>query len=149
MRTTSATIETLAQAQAAIEQLKSQPMHSRGEWDSPQVLHHIAQSIEYSMQGFPQLKPSWFRHSVGPAAFAVFSARGRMSHGLHEPIPGAPALQPGLPLLPAIERVLAALQSFEAFNGPLQPHFAYGALDKPAFTRAHVLHIADHWRDFA
>ena len=34
------------------------------------------------------------------------------------------------------------------FTAPLQPHFAYGALDKPQFAQAHVMHLADHWQQF-
>ncbi len=61
-------------------------------WTPTEVFNHCAQSIEYSMEGYPQLKPAWFRHSVGPVAFAVFSARGAMRHPLTEAIPGAAPL---------------------------------------------------------
>lgn len=142
------TFDTLADARRALEQLRSQPLRSTGAWDVPHVLHHLAQSVEYSMSGFPQPKAAWFRASVGPLAFAAFSARGRMSHGLAEPIPGAPEIAQGLPLGAAVDHALAALQAFERHTGPLAPHFAYGALDKPAFARAHLLHFADHWREF-
>jgi hypothetical protein len=141
-------LDSIPQALDALRALQAQPPTSRGRWDLAQVLHHLAQSIEYSMTGFPALKPGWFRASVGPLAFQVFGLRGRMSHGLDLPIPGAPALAPGQPLAPAFERLTKALQDFEAFAGPLQPHFAYGALAKPAYTRAHLFHIADHWREF-
>jgi Protein of unknown function (DUF1569) len=143
------TFDTLADARSALEQLRSQPLRSTGAWDVAHVLHHIAQSIECSMHGFPQPKAAWFRASVGPLAFSVFSMRGRMSHGLAEPIPGAPEIAQGLPLAAAVDHALSALQAFERHSGPLAPHFAYGALDKPAFARAHLLHFADHWREFA
>jgi hypothetical protein len=60
-------------------------------WNLSQVLQHLAQSVEFSMRGFPALKGAWFRSTLGSAAFAVFNARGAMSHTLDEPIPGAPA----------------------------------------------------------
>jgi len=91
------------------------------------VLHHAAQSVEYSMTGFPQAKPAWFRATVGSYAFALFNARGQMSHALDEPIPGAPPLAEGQALAPAIDRALAALRAFERHAGTLAPHFAYGA----------------------
>ena len=140
------TIDSLPAALAALEQLKTRPLRSTGAWDLPHVLHHVAQSVEYSMHGFPQLRPAWFRHTLGPLAFAVFSMRGRMSHGLDEAIPGAPGIAQGEPLPPAIEHVLGSLRDFERYTGPLMPHFAYGALDKAAYTRAHVMHLADHWQ---
>lgn len=120
-----------------------------GAWDLAQVLHHAAQSVEYSITGFPQPKPAWFRATVGPLAFSVFSARGRMSHGLAEPIPGAPAIPAGQALAAAVERLVAALRAFEAHAGPLAPHFAYGGLDKPDYARAHLMHLADHWQEVA
>lgn len=127
--------------------LKVQAARSTGGWDLAHVLHHTAQSIEYSMQGFPELKPAWFRASVGPVAAVVFSARGRMSHSLTEPIPGAPDIAQGQPLGPAVDRAIAALQAFERHDGPLQPHFAYGALDKSDYRRAHLMHFANHWQE--
>jgi hypothetical protein len=135
----------MADARRTLEALKDRPPRTTGAWDLAQVLHHAAQSVEYSLTGFPQPKPAWFRASVGPLAFAVFSARGRMSHGLAEPIPGAPAIAPGQALAGAVDHLTAALASFEAHGGALAPHFAYGALDKPAYARAHLMHLANHW----
>ncbi len=139
--------DSIASALKTLDALRNAPPHMTGAWDLAQVLHHAAQSVEYSLQGFPQPKPAWFRATVGPLAFAVFSARGSMSHGLAEPIPGAPALALGQPLGPAVDRLVAALRAFESHTGPLAPHFAYGALDKPAYTKAHLMHLADHWRE--
>jgi hypothetical protein len=127
--------------------LKAQPMRSTGAWDLAHVLHHAAQSVEFSMQGFPALKPAWFRASVGPVAASVFSARGRMNHDLAEPIPGAPDIAPGQALAPAVDRAIAALQDFEQHTGTLQPHFAYGDLNKADYRRAHLMHFANHWQE--
>lgn len=140
---------TLADALRTLEALKKNPPKTTGAWDLAQVLHHAAQSVEYSLGGFPHLKPAWFRATVGPLAFSVFSARGRMSHGLAEPIPGAPAIPAGMALDAAVDRMMAALRAFEAHTGPLAPHFAYGALDKKAFERAHLMHLANHWDEVA
>jgi len=140
---------TTADALRTLEALKARPPKTLGAWDLAQVLHHAAQSVEYSLDGFPQLKPAWFRSTVGPLAFSVFSARGRMSHGLAEPIPGAPAIAAGQALDAAVDRMLAALRRFDAHSGPLAPHFAYGALDKKAFERAHLMHLANHWDEVA
>ena len=144
-----AAFASLAETRRTLDALKRKPPRLTGAWDLAQVLHHAAQSVEYSLTGFPQPKPAWFRSTVGPLAFAVFSARGRMSHGLAEPIPGAPAIAAGQPLDGAVERLAAALAAFETHGGPLAPHFAYGALDKPAYTRAHLMHLANHWDEVA
>lgn len=121
---------------------------SSGAWSLSQTLQHLAQSVEGSLQGYPQSKPAWFTHTVGRAAHALFDARGSMTHALDEPIPGAPPLDEALPLDAAVLRLLRAMDAFEAHTGPLAPHFAYGALDKPAYARAHQMHLAAHWRQF-
>lgn len=118
-------------------------------WPLSQVLQHAAQSIEYSLDGFPEPKSALFQGTVGKGAWSVFNARGRMSHSLTEPIPGAPALDAALPLERASTRLLAAIERFERHAGALQPHFAYGALDKRAYTRAHLMHLANHWTEVA
>jgi hypothetical protein len=135
----------VADALRTLEQLRIRAPRMTGAWDLPHVLHHAAQGVEYSMSGFPAPKPAWFRATLGWYAFALFNARGQMSHSLSEPIPGAPEIAQGLPLAPAIDRVVTALQAFERHAGLLAPHFAYGALDKPAYARAHLMHLADHW----
>ena len=128
-----------------LEQLKTQAPRMTGAWDLPHVLHHVAQSIEFSLTAFPAPKPAWFRATLGAYAFAVFNARGSMVHDLAEPIPGAPGIAEGQPLRPAVDHAIAALRAFEQHTGPLPPHFAYGALDKPACARAHLMHLANHW----
>lgn len=141
------TFPTLDAARAALKALLQPGSHWRagGAWNLPQVLNHAAQSVEYSLNGFPQMKSAAFRHTVGRTAFAVFDSRGTMSHGLDEPIPGAPALDASSALEPAVARLLKALQDFENHGGALAPHFAYGALDKAEYTRAHLMHLANHW----
>ncbi len=144
--------ERFASVDAALKTLASlsaQPPRMTGAWDLPHVLHHTAQSIEYSMNGFPQLRPAWFRATLGSYAFALFNARGQMTHELAEPIPGSTAIGQGQPLAPAIDRAVAALQAFDRHTGALAPHFAYGALDKAAYVRAHLMHLANHWNEAA
>lgn len=138
----------LASAREVIAALPSRAgVRSTGAWPLAQVLQHAAQSIEYSIDGYPALKSALFRGTVGAAAWGVFNARGKMNHALDEPIPGAPALDAALPLDKAVARLLAAFDRFERHAGALQPHFAYGPLDKPAFARAHLMHLANHWSE--
>jgi Protein of unknown function (DUF1569) len=137
---------TFASAMSAIEALSKGRKHT-GAWTLAQMLNHAAQSIDYSIDGFPEMKSALFRKAVGGVAFAVFQARGKMGHTLNEPIPGAPALDAQAPLEPAIARALAALRRFEAYSGALAPHFAYGELDKAQYTRAHLMHLANHWTE--
>lgn len=137
-------VQSLSDALRWIDQVMRTPPQMRGVWPLGSVMQHLAQSIEMSVDGFPQPKPRWFQATIGSAAFLVFQWRGRMSHGLAEPIPGAPELDAHLPLDRSAQRLRDAITRFEAQRGSLQPHFAYGALDKSAYAQAHVMHIANH-----
>jgi Protein of unknown function (DUF1569) len=117
-------------------------------WNWAQTLVHCAQSIEYSMAGYPESKSVIFQRTVGSAAFGVFSWRGRMSHDLVEPIPGAPSLQATAEPVQALDRLHRAILRFQQWPGPLQPHFAYGVLDKTQYELAHAMHLANHLSTF-
>jgi hypothetical protein len=131
-------------AQRLLDGLVDQPLASLKGWSPAQVFNHCAQSIEYSISGYPLLKPTWFRSSVGPLAFSVFAARGAMRHPLDEAIPGAAALTEPATQALALQRLRQAFADFAAYQGALQPHFAYGALSHGDYARAHVLHLYNH-----
>jgi hypothetical protein len=139
----------LAEARDEIRRLvHARTVTSLTAWNWAQTLTHCAQSIEYSMTGFPQMKPALFQRTVGAAAIGVFAWRGRMTHDLAEPIPGAPALDAAAPAAAASERLEASMQAFLQWRGPLRPHFAYGDLAKPEYERAHAMHVANHLSAF-
>lgn len=123
---------------------KAQRVASSSTWAMPAVFAHMAQSIEMSMDGYPVQRSALFQSTLGSAAFAFFKWRGRMSHDLTEPIPGAPALVQSGEWAPQSLRLREAVQRFQAYTGPMQPHFAYGALDHGQYAAAHVMHIANH-----
>ena len=138
-------MDTLTDCLAWLDSIERAPaVETTGAWPLSTVLEHLAQSIEMSMDGFPQAKSPLFQATVGKAAFGVFRWRGRMSHGLAQPIPGAPSLTAGAEWRPAAQRLRSAITRFDAYTGPLKPHFAYGALSKEDFALAHCLHIANH-----
>lgn len=113
-------------------------------WKISAVLEHLAQSVDMSLDGFPEPKSAVFQATLGSAAFAVFRLRGKMTHGLTDPIPGAPVLPQADDWKPGVARLRTAVLRFQAHTGPLQPHFAYGALSRADFALAHALHIANH-----
>jgi hypothetical protein len=127
-----------------LDRLEAGQPRAIGAWPLGSVLDHLAQSIEMSLDGFPSQRSALFQHTLGRAAFAVFKHRGRMSHGLDQPIPGAPSLGAGADWRPALQRLRGAIVRFQQHQGPLQPHFAYGTLAKPDYAQAHAMHIADH-----
>ena len=114
-----------------------------GQWNLSQIFNHAAQSIEFSIMGYPINKPEMFRRSLGALAFQGFALWGKMTHDLAEGIPGAPELavdNNGA----ALQRLIQSLSHFDQFKGQLQPHFAYGELTKQEYALAHVLHLNNH-----
>lgn len=143
-------LTTLAAAQTEINRLaQARERTAHATWNWSQTLVHCAQSIEFSLVGFPAPKSALFQNTLGSAALAVFRWRGRMTHDLAEPIPGAPALDAQLAAELALARLNNAIQTFMHSNGPLKPHFAYGALDKADYEAAHAMHVANHLSFFS
>ena len=134
---------TIADARRWVQAIGSGQASATAGWPVAQVFEHCAQSIEYSLSGFPLAKSASFQGTAGSLAFAAFSRVGRMQHDLEEPIPGAAPLVAN-DLAAAAKRLDAAFANFEAHAGPLAPHFAYGQLDKAQYTRAHLMHLANH-----
>lgn len=138
-----------ADAEKELERLaQAKALTTTATFNWPQTLVHCAQSIEFSMSGFPQPKSQLFQRTAGSAAFGVFAWRGRMTHDLSEPIPGAPVLEAKPDSAQALARLRSAINDFQRWHAPLQPHFAYGALDKKDYELAHAMHLANHFSGF-
>jgi hypothetical protein len=88
-----------------------------------------------------------FQKTVGRLAFKSFARRRRMSHDLAQAIPGAPAHGKENPAT-AVQRLRQAVQQFQKWDQPLQPHFAFGELSKAEYEQAHAMHIANHFSAF-
>lgn len=127
-----------------LQQLETSTPKLAGNWSLAQVLGHCAQSIEYSVTGYPKLRPAWFRATVGPLVKRRFLGRGFMSHDLEAAIEGAPALHPQEPLRDVIGRLRDAIEKFRAHQGALSPHLAYGACTREEYEMLHSMHIANH-----
>lgn len=142
-------LTSLAATEEEIARLsKAKELASSATWNWAQTLIHCAQSIDYSMSGFPQSKSAFFQRTVGSAAFRIFALRGRMTHDLADPIPGAPLLDLKAESAHALERLRGSIANFQRWSGPLQPHFAYGALEKNEYELAHAMHLANHLSAF-
>ena len=135
----------LSDAAAALRELRGNPDAAvAGPPTLHQMLVHLAQSIDCSRTGYPQMKPAWVRATVGRLVLGLFLWRGAMRHDLAAPVPGMPAIGPEGDLGAAWDRLLGAISAFQRHEGPMQPHFVYGELDKATYDRVHAMHIADH-----
>lgn len=114
-------------------------------WSLYKVLEHMAQSMEYSMTGYPQMESSALMAAARVVFFNVFKPQGYMSHDLGAPVPGAPEIADDGPLEDAFLRYRNACSDFQNFTGALMPHFSYGELDYANWEIAHAFHAADHY----
>jgi Protein of unknown function (DUF1569) len=138
-------VQSLDEALRWLDRLdKAVSVKSTSAWTMGAVFEHLAQSIDMSLDGFPEPKSLLFQNTVGSAAFAVFKWRGKMSHGLTDPIPGAPALAQPDDWKPGALRLRTAIARFNSHTGPIKPHFAYGTLSRSDFAMAHAMHMANH-----
>lgn len=123
-------------------------IETTGTWEVARTFNHLAQSVEFSMEGFPEMKSALFQNTAGSLAFSVFQANGRMTHGLDEPIPGEIVERSDADAPKALNRLIQALERFHSYEDPLMPHFAYGNLNKTQYSLAHVMHINNHLEEF-
>jgi hypothetical protein len=127
-----------------LDRLMNEKATTLGEWNIYHILVHSAQSVEFSMSSFPEHKPALFKKTVGKLAFAAFSVKGEMTHGLSEAIPGAPLIKESKDTTYAYERFRESMVKFQSYNGRLAEHFAYGSLTKQDYERAHAMHFYNH-----
>jgi hypothetical protein len=140
----------LDEALAEIEKIqKASSVSSNGVWNPSQVFAHLAQSIDYSISGYPENKPAFFRKTIGRIVLRKFLGAGQMSHGLADAIPGAPALDPGLSLTDAAARLKSSIAAFRAHQAELAIHFVYDAVTKAEYEQVHAMHIANHLSAFS
>ena len=77
----------------------------------------------------------------------MFNARGAMSHGLDEVIPGEVVTDDGQ-TQDALLRLKNALVTFKGYGSEMKAHFANGQLSKDDYAIAHVLHINNQLEEF-
>jgi len=114
------------------------------DWNLSQTLQHCAQTVRYSVTGYPRLKPALFRATAGTLAKKIFLSRGATKHSLAAEIDGAPPLRADLPVAEAAADLAAAVALFTEHTGPHAPHPAYGTCTHDEFARLHAYHLAEH-----
>ncbi len=135
---------TIDNALINLDKLVNSQIKMTGAWNLSQVLTHCAQSIEFSMLGFPEHKSELFKQTVGKVAFAAFAQKGEMHHNLSEAIPGAAILSAEEDVEQAYLRFKQAMLDFKQYSGELAEHFAFGQLTKAEYEQAHVMHFYNH-----
>jgi hypothetical protein len=143
-----AALSSIEAALRALDRLeRARQVDVSGPWSAHQILVHCAQSVEFSLSGYPRQRSSLFKATVGRVALRTFLRRGRLKHDRTAAIPEAPPLLDGT-LGAGCARLRAAFEAFLAFEAPPMPHFAYGAVTKAEYEALHAMHLADHLDDF-
>lgn len=107
------------------------------------AMAHCAQSIECSIDGYPQPAAWPVRALIGPLVLKRFLRQGFMRHDTKAPVAGL-SWPAELSNDDGVARLTRAVERFRAHQGPLQPHFAYGAVSRDAYEAVHVMHAANH-----
>lgn len=131
----------------AIEQIEQGGFKLHGTWDATQHIDHCAQAIQFSMVGYPILKPAILRKTIGKLAFHIFNLRGHMSHHTQQITPGAIPTESNN-LMDSIKIYKQSALQLLNWNKPLYPHEFYGQLTKKNHIKAHTLHFANHFESF-
>ncbi len=134
-------LESFEEALAQLERI--QPVPKLGA-----ALAHCAQSIEYSLTGFPTQRGLVVRKLIGPLLLRKYLQKGFLTHDTEAPIPGAPEVSADLSFSDGIERLRAAIAQFRSHSGILAPHFAFGKVSREDYEKLHAMHLADHLRLF-
>jgi hypothetical protein len=113
-------------------------------WNLSQTVQHCAQTVHYSVVGYPQLKPTVFRATVGAIAKRVFLLRGATRHPLAAEIDDAPPLESELPVPDALAQLSTAVAQFTAHGGTHPPHPTYGDCTHEQLDRLQAMHLAEH-----
>jgi hypothetical protein len=134
----------------ALSKLNKLMLHNpiaTGEWNLYQIFTHCAQSVEYSMLGYPKHNSDVFKSTAGTAAFSLFNLKRKMTHALDEAIPGSPQFSDEDNIAYAFERFKKSMIDFKNYDGVLAAHFAYGQLSKLEYEAAHVMHFNNHLQE--
>lgn len=130
------------------ETLRERGYRRAGKWDLSQACGHLAQWIDFPIDGFPSpptlLKPVLFvmRHTVGPIAARRVIAKGEMPDNAPTMSQTVPA--PGGDESAAVDRLRRAVERFESYQGPFQPSHLFGQLSRDEWMRVQLIHCAHH-----
>jgi len=147
----SLSFESVAEAPVEATRLLEGGYESRGNWDLSQVCEHLADWMEFPLDGFPPVPP-WFkpvllavRHTLGPRLLKRTLATGAMPPGsptaartVHEPA-GDPASDAA-----AVERLRQVTERFLAHEGEYQISPFFGQMTRDQCRRLQAIHTAHH-----
>jgi hypothetical protein len=132
------------QTQVTQDRPESEILAPASTWNLSQTIQHCAQTVRYSVVGYPRLRPALFRATAGALAKHLFLRRGATRHSLDAEIDGAAPLAADRPAADAATELAEAVALFTGHTGPHATHPAYGRCTHEQFERLHAMHLAEH-----
>jgi len=131
-----------------VEALDAAGYHQVGNWDLAQVCGHLADWMQYPMDGYPRVPLPirvmlWaMRMTVGRRELRKMLAAGSMASG-------RPTLQSTVPpsgsdQAAAVDRLRCIAVRFQTHRGDFVPSPLFGDVDRETMMRLQLIHCAHH-----
>lgn len=125
------------------EFLVDHPHVTVGNWSYGKILQHLADSVNYSFDGYP-IKVNLFVQIVGRLFFKRRTLEGPIPAGYKLPQKGEALLPPDdVPPAEALANLKRALARFES-GDPAAAHPVFGRMTRDEWVNLHLNHSALH-----
>lgn len=130
----------------ALEELASlerfRAVETTGIWSYYQILTHLADYLESSMNNFSWMQPLSMRRTIGRANFHKLKQAGKMDSGLANP--STPKVREEGDEKAALQRLRRMIEEYRKFIGEHPEHPFYGLLTREDWDFLHRIHMAHH-----
>lgn len=122
--------------------------YKKDNWSPYKTFVHCAQTIKYSMEGYPKTKPLIIQLTLGKIVFKSYLKQGYMKHNLSAPVPGSPFIEDSNDINRGIDILIDAIDLFQKFEGEFKRHLIFGGMTKEEYGTYFSMHIMDHLSEF-
>ena len=142
------TFQNFGEVRREVESLQTEGYTKMGNWDLAQVCNHLSDWLTFPVDGFPKAPwivrwILWFlSKTIAPGQMRRMLETGKIRAGT--PTMPETVSASGGDTDKAVDRLLQALDRFEAHKGPYHPSPLFGALDREKATRLQLIHCAHH-----
>jgi hypothetical protein len=124
----------------SLERLRA--VETTGVWSYYQILTHLADYLESSMNNFSWMQPLSMRRTIGRANFHKLKQAGKMDPGLANP--STPKVREEGDEKAALQRLRRMIEEYRKFTGEHPEHPFYGLLTREDWDFLHRIHMAHH-----
>jgi hypothetical protein len=125
---------------STIERFKA--VDTTGLWSYYQILTHLADYLESSMNNFSWMQPLSMRRTIGKANFFKLKQAGKMDPGLANP--STPKVREEGDEKAALQRLRRMIEEYKKFVKKHPEHPFYGLLTREDWDFLHRIHMAHH-----